>query len=156
MKELLVIAFNDAYDKLCSSIPKTKEIQKVLNIENLSLSQLNNKINDLGISADRVVFSTKTEHIASLNYEKPVILYSVIVDTTETEQLEYKRNKMKLFADKCVYNILMHYEYKKIWPNYNKLEQLGLYKVDLYDLYINNDWNKICEYYSYFYNKIEL
>ena len=44
MKELLIIAFNEAYDKLCSFVPKTKEIQKVLNIENLSLLQLNNKI----------------------------------------------------------------------------------------------------------------
>lgn len=154
MKELLVIAFNEAYDKLCSSVPKTKEIQKVLNIDNLSLLQLNNKINDLGISADRVVFSTKTEYTTLSNYEKPVILYNVICDTTETEQLEYKHNKMKLFADKCVYDILMHYEYKQIWPNYNKLEQLGLYKADLYDLYINNDWNKICAYYSCFYVKI--
>lgn len=85
MKELLIIAFNEAYDKLCSSVPKTKEIQKVLNIDNLSLLQLNNKINDLGISADNVVFCTK--------YKKPAILYNVTVDTIQVEQLYYKHNK---------------------------------------------------------------
>ena len=40
MKELLIIAFNEAYDKLCSSVPKTKEIQKVLNIENLFFNSI--------------------------------------------------------------------------------------------------------------------
>lgn len=160
MKNLLILALDDAFTLLEKQVPQTKKNTKTISIQDVKPSQLMSfmKSNDIPNDA---YFSGNDN-----GYDDIVLAWEVDVPTSEEEKSEYKNYRFHDIAFKKVYDLLTTNGYKRISDrNQNRItykqrrKYSGISSIilfdnkSIYEMYIDKDLDKLVEYYSMYFQK---
>ena len=80
------------------------------------------------------------------------VTYNIMVNATDTDILKRKRNRFQSIAFRYVYTTLIENGYKRVGFNTGLLKEFD--DTTVYDMYMNNDWNRLEKYYSLYFKKI--
>jgi hypothetical protein len=144
MEKLIVEALNFAFEELQKQIPETRTETRYTYIGDVGPLMLLEfiKFNDI---PNDCFFSIVKGYI-SLEWE-------VNIPLTTTEKVRYRIDRYYKLASAEVYAILTTNGFKKVEPNSYSLRKFD--DDNIYDMYINNDYSRVIEYFSLFYRQIE-
>jgi hypothetical protein len=150
MKVLIIKALNSAFELMNKKIPLTKKKSKSLQIQDVAPIDLfdfmtkNNIPNDCYFDAEGEDFEIKY----------PLLCWEIDIPTTDEDQLTFKKTRFTGIAGVQVHHTLLNNGYVK---KNNALDVVLvsklLYQTTVYDMYINKEWEKLVEYYSFFLEK---
>ena len=151
MKELIKQALSDAFELLNKQTPLTKTEVVGENIDGISPMDIPKFMVENNIPIDAWFGTGENEGFVA--YNTVMLYYNVTVPTTEKEQLKYKRYSFTTVAWKSVYNLLLNNGYKRVGYNTSFLKEFD--DTSVYDMYINNEFDRLVKYYSLPFVKID-
>jgi intergrase/recombinase len=75
-----------------------------------------------------------------------VLAWEIDIPTTEKDKLSFKRKRFTNIAWKFVYDLLIKNGYKRVGYNTSLLKEFD--DTTVYDMYINEDFDRLVKYYS--------
>ena len=150
MKTLIIQALNDALIKLDKITPQTKKIVKQVNIDNVKPLDIVTfmKENDI---PDTAYFGGKENSYDAFN--EICLCYDINIPTTDKDKLIFKRHRFSTIAFKSVYDLLTSNGFKRVGFNSGLLKEFN--DTTVYDLFINNEFDRLVKYYSLSFSLIE-
>jgi len=143
MKDLIIKALDDALILLEKRIPQTKKEIKYVNIDDVTPLELIQFMKDNNIPDD-ADFDGKPNDYDS--FDEVCLSFSVDIPTTEKDKLKFCRSAFTSIAWKFVYDLLIKNGYKRV--GYNSALLKPFEWTSAYEMYINNDYDMLVEYYS--------
>ena len=143
MKTLLIEALNDAMVTLENQIPQTKKKTNTISILDVEPLNLTLFMKENNIPDDACFSGTDNGYDG---WNDIVLAWDVDVPTTEADKLEFKRRRFSDIAWRKIYDLLTTNGYKRVGYNTGLLEQFR--GTTVYDMYINNDLDRLVTYYS--------
>lgn len=143
MKDLMIIALNDAFALLEKAVPQTKKetksvsIMDVKPIDIISFMANNNIPND-------ACFDGKDNGYDA--WDDILLSWDIVVPTTDKDKLKFKKDRFSTIAFRSIYNSLTVNGYKRVGYNTGLLKQFD--DTTVYDMYINKDFDRLVKYYS--------
>ena len=161
MKDLISKALNDALTTLENQVPQTKKKTVTFSIQDVKPSELMSFMKSNDIPNDAYFACSDNGYDGC---DDIVLAWEVDVPTSEKEKLEYKNYRFHIIAFKNVYDLLTTKGYKRIslrHPGRISYKPRGTFSgvsaiilfdnKSVYELYIDNDLDKLVEYYSMYY-----
>ena len=111
MKNLLILALDDAFTLLEKQVPQTKKNTKTISIQDVKPSQLMSFMKSNDIPNDAYFTGADNGYDG---WNDIVLAWEVDVPTSEKEKLEYKNYRFHDIAFKKVYDLLTINGYKRI------------------------------------------
>jgi len=150
MKNLIKEALRDCMSRVERTIPKhkLKTVEVDLEAEDVEPINLLKFMEENNIPKN-AYFSTNYCGTSISNYVAPVLCYEINVDLTEKDKEDYRKRRFNRSSFKLVYNILTKNNYKRTPIEFKKLKK---FKTP-YEMYIENDFDKLVEYYSLYFKK---
>lgn len=137
MKVLIKKALEDAFAKLEKQVPKTKLGHKSINIDDVEPMLLPEFIVANNIPND-AYFVTNDDEVC--------LQWSIEVQLSEVEILVKKKRRFEIVAWSFVYEALTTAGFKRAGCDSGLLEQFK--DTTVYDMYTNNQWDRLVSYYS--------
>jgi len=143
MKDLVIQALNDAFSRLNRQIPQTKKknesvsILGVNPIDIISFMKNNNIPNDASFDGKDNGYDA---------WDDILLSWEIDIPTTDKDKLIYKRGSFTTMAFRSVYDLLLKNGFKRVGYNTGLLKQFD--NTTVYDMYINNDFDRLVSYYS--------
>ena len=150
MKNLIIEALDAAFAVVESEIPKEKEQEKTVSILDVRPIDLPTFMESHGIPETAHFWRTDNGYDA---WGDIVLSWEEIVPTTETDKLIFAIKRFDVVAFRHIYDKLTKSGYIRT-PVDSKLLRPYL-NTNMYDLYIEKDFDKIVEYYSLYFRKEE-
>ena len=143
MKDLITQALNNAFALFEKSVPQTKSETKYVNIDDVSPLNIVNfmKENDI---PDNACFGGKPNGYDA--FDQVCLCYDIKIPTTDKDKLEYKKKRFTSSAWAKVYPLLTQNGYKRVGFNTGRLKEFD--DTTVYDMFINNDFDRLVKYYS--------
>lgn len=150
MKELIIEALKEAFDKLEKQIPKTKKVTRTsYSILRMPISELPKFVKDNNIPGDAKFDAINNPYDG---FDDFVLSWDIEVPTTKANKLEYKRRRFKDIAWRFVYHKLLENGYKRI--SIFSSQSIEPFKdLNHYDLFIENNFDTLLEYYKLYFTK---
>lgn len=148
MKNILIEVLKESHDKLLKQIPKTirKELKEELynNCSPYEIIKYCEKNN----------IAIKESYIGSCDFTNELyIYYEVDMPISDKEILKYKQKRFHNIIFPILYKRLTESGlYKRVGFNSSKLDKFR--DINIYDLYINNEYDLIEEYYFLYFEKL--
>lgn len=150
MRELIIAALKEAFDKLEKQVPKTKKVTKTSNsIFGMSLLELPKFVKDNNIP-ENAIFDGVDDHYNG--FDDFVLSWEIEVPTTDADKLEYKRRRFKAISWRLVYHKLLGNGYKRIFT-FSSQSLKPFEGLSHYDLFIENNFDTLLEYYKLYFTK---
>ncbi len=154
MKEFVIQALAEALILLEKRVPKEKTEVVTVNISDVNPFELAKFIKENNIP-ETAHFSTSQDDTYAVGmWYEPVLSYDKKVPTTEKEQLKYKKDKYNDCVFPILYKLLTANGYKRKGFNSGLLADFK--DTTVYDMYINNDIERLMKYYSIYFEEIKL
>lgn len=163
MKNLLILALDDAFTLLEKQVPQTKKNTKTISIQDVKPSQLMSFMKSNDIPNDAYFSGNDNGYDG---WDDIVLAWEVDVPTSEKDKLEYKNYRFHDIAFTKVYKLLTTNGYKRISDrNQNRItykqrrKYSGISSIilfdnkSIYEMYIDKDLDKLVEYYSMYFQK---
>lgn len=159
MKDLISKALNDALTTLENQVPQTKKKTVTFSIQDVKPSELMSFMKSNDIPNDAYFACSDNGYDGC---DDIVLAWEVDVPTSEKEKLEYKNYRFHIIAFKNVYDLLTTNGYERInrrdksrityKKRSNTISSIVMFdNKSVYELYIDNDLDKLVEYYSMYY-----
>lgn len=167
MKDLIISALTETFEFVTKRTPTTKIVEEFFDANECSIADLQQiiKDNDLPQDAFLEMWHPQEDNINydNWNYDGDGYLIDalgfvkrVVIPTTEKDQLRYKVKEMRAKAWINIELILYNNGYSHNYYYYNNdnmFKGCPTEKIDVYNLYINKEWDKLVGYYSKYYVK---
>jgi hypothetical protein len=143
MKDLLIVALDNAFADFSKRIPQTKkktESVSIMDVKPMDLVQFM-KDNEIPESA---CFDGRDNGYDA--WDDILLSWDVDVPTTEKDKLEYCRDRFSTPAFRFVYDTLTKNGYKRVGYNTGLLKPFK--GTTVYDMYTNKDFDRLVDYYS--------
>jgi len=141
MKELLKEALDSAFNLLEQRVPKVKHKKESLNVYTVYPIDIAQFIADNNIPINCL-----------FNWDEGSLEWWAEVPTTEEDDLKFRKTRFTGLAGTAVYSALLKNGYtKKELLNIPLSRQFD--STNVYDMYLNDEWDKLMEYYSLFFRK---
>lgn len=144
MKNLIIEALNEAYEKVCKQVPQVKREGKSVKIEDISPSNLLDFIKENNIPANAEF---------GAEYNSPVLEWEIDVPTTDKDKEDFKIKRFTDVAFRCVYDKLTNNGFKRVGYSTRFLDDFK--NTTVYKMYLENDFDRLEKYYSLPFQKIE-
>jgi len=149
MKDLIIQALNEAILKLEKQTPQTKNKTIEINIEDVNPLDLSEFIKDNNIPNNAyfgvIDFSDHSNGCACLCYD-------VKIPITDKDKLIFNRRVFTTTAHRIVYYLLLANGYENVGFNSALFKEFN--DTTVYDMFINNDIDRLVKYYSLSFHKI--
>lgn len=150
MKELMIEALKEAFDKLEKQVPKTKKVTRTSSsILGMPILELPRFVKDNNIPEDAIFDGVPNQYDG---LEDLVLSWEIEVPTTDAEKLDYKRTRFKDMAWRFVYHKLLDNGYKRI-SNFSSSSLKPFKDLNHYDLFVENNFDILLEYYKIYFTK---
>lgn len=150
MKELIIEALKEAYAKLENQVPKTKKIIKTSSsILGLPISELPQFVKDNNIPEDAIFVGIDDSYDG---FDDFVLSWEIEVPTTDADKLKHKRLRFKDISWGFVYHKLLENGYKRV-SIFNSQSIKPFENLNHYDLFIENNFGTLLEYYKLYFTK---
>lgn len=149
MKNLIMTALNDAYMKFGKTIPQTKKASHFISISDVNPLDIAKFMKDNSIP-NTASFGGKDNGYDA--WDDIGLCWDIDVPTTDKDKLKFKKDKFSTTAFKFVFDILTTNGYKRVGFNSGLLKQFN--DTTVYDMYINNDYDRLVAYYSLPFTKL--
>lgn len=149
MKDLIIKALNDAYAKFDKTIPLTKKEDKFISIVGVNPFNIVQFMKNNNVPNDAVFGGTDNGYDG---WNDTGLCWDIDIPTTDKDKIEFKRNKFSTKAFKFIFDILTTNGYKRVGFNSGLLKQFD--DTTVYDMYINNDYDRLVAYYSLSFTKL--
>lgn len=151
MKDLIILAMNDAMTLLVKQIPQTKKSVKSIDISDVPPLELIQYMKYKNIP-DNAYFDGKDNAYDAWCPGITLLSWEIDVPTTDDDKLKFKRDRFSTIAFRFVYNILTENGYKRNGYNTGLLKEFS--DTTVYDMYVNKDFDRLVKYYSLPFNKM--
>lgn len=149
MKELIIIALNDAFAALQKQTPQTKKkTMQSPSIAGIKAIDIASFMKENNIPDDACVDGKNNGYDA---WDDIMLSWEIEVPTTEKDKLEYQRRVFSNIAFKRMYDLLTKNGYKRTGYNSGLLKEFD--GTTVYDMYINKEFDRLVKYYSLPFNK---
>jgi hypothetical protein len=148
MKDLIIKALNDAYAKFDKTIPQTKKDAKFISISDVNPSDIVQFMKDNNVPNDATFGGADNGYDA---WNDIGLCWDIDIPTTDKDKIKFKRGKFSTTAFKFVFDTLTANGYKRVGFNSGLLKQFD--DTTVYDMYINNDYDRLVTYYSLSFTK---
>ena len=162
MRNLISKALNDAFTTLENQVPQTKKKMETISIQDVKPSELMSFMKSNDIPKDAYFTGTDNGYDG---WNDIVLAWEVDVPTSEKEKSEYKNYRFHDIAFKKVYDLLTTNGYKRTSGQdrgritYKKRSNSIISSIimfdnkSVYEMYVDNDLDKLVEYYSMYFQK---
>jgi len=147
VKDIISKPLADALKKLEKQVPQTKKATKKVDIDDVNPRDLPDFL-AIEEVPDDCYFWTDAEDFRCANI---FVCWDVDVATTEEEQMAFRRKRFKDIAWYGVRDALYAGGFKRISGCSSRFKQLN--GTNLYDLFMEENWKMIEQYYSLFFAK---
>jgi len=144
MRDLIMLGLQQAYETLLNQIPKYKIETKFINLSAYDVEPIDllRFMTEHSIPDNATFFSLRGDDGCLLSW-------SIKVPTTDDDKINFVKNRLYGVAIPKIYKILTSNGYQKI-PFVNKPPK-QLKNVELYDMFIKKEYDKLVEYYTSLY-----
>lgn len=145
MKEFIIKALDEAYEKVLKSVPEYKsKIVYSESICDLTPAQLLDFAKEHNIPEGATIEGVPNSYDA---YEGVALCWSIPIPTTEKGKLSFIKIKFNNNAAwNLVYKTLLENGYKRVGFNTGLLKPFD--NTTVYDMYVNREFDRLVEYYS--------
>ena len=154
MKDLLILALNNAFIILEKRTPQTKVVTEYIYIDDIKPLDIAKfmKANNI---PDNAYFGGKPNSYDS--FDEICLCYDVVIPTTEKEKLKFKKDQFSIIAFKFIFDLLTKNEYKHGYKRigFNSALLKDFDNTTVYDMFINNDFDRLEKYYSLSFTKVQ-
>lgn len=151
MKDLLKNALSNAHTQLERQVPTAKNNLVEVCIDDVNPMDLPQFMIDNDIPEDAWFGTEESQTLGSCT--RVLLLYNTRIQTTDKDKMIYRRKRFTSIAFQIVLKLLLENGYKRIGSN------SGLYKqfddTTVYDMYMNNEYDRLVNYYSLSFGKIQ-
>ncbi len=150
MKDLIIIALNNAFTLLEKQIPQTKPKLIEVNIDDVSPLNIVQFMKDNNIP-DTAYFGGKDN--GNDGFSEICLCYTVDIPTTDKDKLTYCKRRFTDIAWRKVYDLLLANGYKRVGYSTFFLKEFD--DTTVYDMYLAKDFDRLVKYYSLPFKLIE-
>lgn len=150
MKELIIEALTEAIILVEKQIPETKKSSRSISILDVKPIDLLSYMKDNNVPDD-AEFDGKDN--GDDGWNDILLSWYINVPTTDKDKLKYKKTRFNNIAWKKVYELLINNGYKRVPYNTGLLKEFD--NITVYDMFINNEFDRLVTYYSLAFNLIE-
>lgn len=150
MLGFLKIALKDAFDTLEARVPQTKKkvlSKSILDVDPIDLISFMKKNN----IPDDAYFDGRDNGYDGWN--DILLSWDIDVPTTKEDKLKFKKRTFSDIAFKKIYDLLTVNGYKRVGYNTALLKEYD--NTTIYDMYLNNEFDRLVKYYSNPFKKID-
>ena len=156
MKELIIKALGEAFVKMENAVPQTKKQEQRVCITDVKPIDLSQFMKDNNIPENAEFGSGNVEEDEYGNgydyFDDHLLTWDISIPTTEEEKLTFKRKRFDDYAWNGVYSLLIKNGYKRIGCSSGEFAAYN--DTTIYDMYINNEFDRLKKYYSLRFVKI--
>jgi hypothetical protein len=149
MKNLIILALDNAMNKLDRITPSTKKVERTISILDVSPLHLVQFMMDNNIPDDACFSGRDNGYDA---WDDILLSWDVDVPTTDKDKLTYRRKQFTTTAFKFVHDTLIENGFKRVGYSSGLLKEFD--DTTVYDMYINKDFDRLVKYYSLPFNKV--
>jgi len=149
MKDIILPILHDIHSGLEQRIPQTKKETVYVNIENVKPSDIMQFMIDNNIP-DNAEFGGKPN--GNDAYDEMCLCYDIDVPIHEKEKIRVREKTFDRMAFSKINESLIANGYRRTPVNSEFFKKFK--DLTVYSMYINNDFDKIIKYYSYFFIKL--
>lgn len=150
MKHLIIAALNEVEKWVYSDMPHTKKKTIEIDISDVEPKDFAKFMQDNNIP-ENSWFSGAANSYDSMDY--PTINYEIDIPATKEDKLKYIKEKFNLRAFKRVHDTLTTNGYKRQGYNSGLLREFD--NTTVYDMYMQEDFDRLVKYYSLPFKPIE-
>lgn len=150
MKDLIIQALSDAFEKLQKQLPETKRETKTISILDVKPSELMSFMESNNIPKDAYFNGADNGYDA---WDDIVLAWEVEVPTSEKEKLDWLKHKFNSFSSwHYVHKLLTQNGYKRIPYDSRNFKQFN--DTTVYNMFREKNFDRLVEYYSGHFKKI--
>lgn len=148
MKNLITTALNDAILLLDKQVPQTKKKTESISIIDVKPLELLSFMKNNNIPNDAVFTGTDNGYDS---WNDIVLAWEIDIPTTDKDKLAFKRKRFTDIAFRIVYDSLTSNGFKRVGVNSSLFKAFD--DTTIYDMYMNNDFDRLEKYYSMYFTK---
>lgn len=144
-KDIILKGLNRAIIRLDKITPTTKKGIKSIDISEVSPVDLPQFMVDNNVPDDAYFDCDHDSFGGTFN-----LSWEIDVPMSDDDILKFKRKRFANLAFKYVYDLFIYNGYKRVWFNSGLLREFN--DTTIYDMYMNNDHDRLVRYYSLYFN----
>jgi hypothetical protein len=150
MKDLILKALDSAFFTTKAITPQTKKQVKGIDIMDVEPINLLKFMKENGVP-ENAWFGGRDNNYGN-GYDSFELHWEVDIPTNEQDNLKFMRTNFPNRAYKQIYDVLTNIGYKRV--GFDSAVYSRFKNLNMYDLYVNNEFDLLVEYYSLFFQKI--